>query len=198
MEVTGMAHRFNPEESAKLDNPERRRVLPPEKTLRELGLREGDSFVDIGCGTGYFTIPAIDIVGPGGRVFGIDVSERMLDKLRERTERDQLDRLTLIKSDGHSLGLQVGIVSFAFMANVLHEIEDRKEFLQEIYRSLVPGGRFALIDWVKKVGTDGPRFETRLDLSYVKQLLEDSGFILKDTGSLGDDFYTVLSSRGDG
>jgi trans-aconitate methyltransferase len=52
-----VAQKFDPKNFKKLDSAERRNIMPPRETLVKLGLRIDDVFVDIGCGTGYFTIP---------------------------------------------------------------------------------------------------------------------------------------------
>ncbi len=62
-----MVHKFNPKDLQKLDNPERRRLLPPEETLERLGLRKNDIIADIGCGIGYFSFAASKIVGTNGK-----------------------------------------------------------------------------------------------------------------------------------
>ncbi len=53
-----MAHKFNVKDMQKLDSPERRKILPPEETLIKIGLNKNQIFIDIGCGIGYFSIPA--------------------------------------------------------------------------------------------------------------------------------------------
>ena len=73
-----MTHKFKVSEKQKLDNPERRAFLPPEETLRKLGLQPGEIMADIGCGIGYFTFPAASIVGPNVKVFALDVAPEML------------------------------------------------------------------------------------------------------------------------
>ena len=75
-----MTHKFDAKNRHKLDNPKRREMLPPEKTLIRLGLKQGDIVADIGCGIGYFTIPAANIVGDSGKVFAMDISPEMLEE----------------------------------------------------------------------------------------------------------------------
>ena len=79
-----MMHRFDPKNLARLDSPERRALLPPEKTLHTIGLKEGETLLDIGAGIGYFSIPALDIVGPAGSVIAADLSSEMLAELTLR------------------------------------------------------------------------------------------------------------------
>ena len=190
-----MAHKFDPSHCWKLDNPDRRRIIPPEETLRKLGLRAGDVFVDIGCGIGYFTIPALHIVGPAGKVLGLDTSERMLNELSARATEDELHRLTLISTDEYSLGVKLESVTFAFMANVLHEIDDRERFIGEVRSILVPEGKLAVIDWVKKENDFGPPREHRLEQVYVEQLLLENGFQVTGSWPMGDDFYAIVAMR---
>ena len=56
-------------------------MLPPEKVLLLTGLKEGDIFLDIGAGIGYFAIPAAEITGESGKVIAADISPEMLDEL---------------------------------------------------------------------------------------------------------------------
>ena len=79
-----MPHIFNPDDKHKLDTAERRAEMPPEKTLLAAGLRPCDIFLDVGCGTGYFALPAVNIVGPKGRVYATDISPIMLAELRSK------------------------------------------------------------------------------------------------------------------
>ena len=80
-QVIRMSHKFNPASMHKLDNSGRREMLPPEKVLLLTGLKEGDIFLDIGAGIGYFAIPAAEITGESGKVIAADISPEMLDEL---------------------------------------------------------------------------------------------------------------------
>jgi ubiquinone/menaquinone biosynthesis C-methylase UbiE len=188
-----MAHKFNPTESWKLDNPERRRAMPPGATLVELGLKQNDVFVDIGCGTGYFTIPAVDIVGAGGCVYGLDTSQEMLDMLKSNLGSKPPSTLHLVRTAEYKFNLDPGCASFAFMCNVLHEVDDPGRFIAEVRAILGPGGRFALIDWVKKRSDFGPPEEHRLDHVFVEQLLAAAGFEIGETRFMGGDFFSLVS-----
>ena len=55
-------HKFDFKDRHKLDNAERRKNLPPHRTLLDLGLKENDIMADLGSGIGYFTFPASGIV----------------------------------------------------------------------------------------------------------------------------------------
>jgi precorrin-6B methylase 2 len=55
------------------DDPERRQPQDPEKILTSLGVAPGMVFIDIGCGDGYFAIPAAHRVRPQGKVYAVDI-----------------------------------------------------------------------------------------------------------------------------
>ena len=188
-----MPHKFKPKHAWKLDNPERRRAMPPRDTLIKMGLRENDIFVDIGCGIGYFTIPAIDIVGQGGKVYGLDTSREMLDALKSRVGPRIPLTLNLINTDEYNFGLEAHCATFAFMSNVLHEVDDPGRFVDSIRDILLPGGRFGLIDWVKEKCDFGPPEEHRLEQAFVEQLVIDRGFDIDETLSLGEDFFSFVA-----
>ena len=57
------------------DEDRRRKWQNPEDILREIGLETGMTFLDIGCGNGFFTLPAARMVGPAGQVYGLDSGE---------------------------------------------------------------------------------------------------------------------------
>ena len=59
----------------------------------------GESVLEIGCGTGATTVPLAEAAGPGGRVFGVDLSEPMLEGARKRVAESGLGNITLLPAD---------------------------------------------------------------------------------------------------
>ena len=149
--------------------------------------------LDIGCGTGYFTIPAIDIVSTGGVVYGLDTSQEMLDMLKDRLGPTPPSTLSLVKTGEYEFNLQPRCATFAFMCNVLHEVDDPGRLINAVLAILAPGGRFALIDWVRKSSDFGPPEAHRLEQSFVEQLLEAGGLDISETGFIGEEFFSLVS-----
>lgn len=77
-------HKFDSKNRSKLDNEWRRQNLPPSKTLEWLGLKSSDAVADIGCGIGYFSIPAAEMLADRNKVFALDTSEEMLTEVEKR------------------------------------------------------------------------------------------------------------------
>ena len=69
------------------DETERRKWQNPEAILREIGLKSGQTFVDIGCGDGFFAIPAARLVEESGKVYGLDSDLEAVRCLEEKAAK---------------------------------------------------------------------------------------------------------------
>jgi ubiquinone/menaquinone biosynthesis C-methylase UbiE len=176
---------FDPIHMHKLDSPERHKILPPFKTLKYMCLMEDDIMIDIGCGTGYFTLPAAQITGPAGRVIGVDISDEMLNELRTKIGANSTN-IELMKSDHTKLPVSDDMGTFALLANVLHEADDMLLMLKETNRILKPGGRLAIIEWEKRETPMGPPVDHRLHSDEIIGLVMKAGFSMAKVMPAGD------------
>lgn len=190
-----MGHKFEAKNKHKLDNEERRRILPPRETLEKVGLRQGDIIADVGCGIGYFTIPAAQIVGSGGKVYAMDILPEMLMEVEKKKTEMSLPIITTIVTEENKLKIAEDSVTLAFICNVLHETQNVLSFLSEVKRIVSDNGRVAIIEWNKIESDFGPPLSHRLAKEYVAELLQNSGFRNVQSVDLGDCFYAVLGQR---
>ncbi len=186
-----MAHKFDVNNKNKLDNPRRREMLPVNKILDEIGLKAADNLADIGCGIGYFSFPAADVIGSNGLVYALDVKEEMIEELDKRIEENKIDNIQTVLTDEYNFKLDDNSVSYALICTVLHEIEDRIKFLHETKRILIDGGKIAVVEWIKKESDWGPPVSHRVDSSDVKKELLDCGFTEISYVELNEYFYIV-------
>jgi ubiquinone/menaquinone biosynthesis C-methylase UbiE len=190
-----MTHKFDVRNKHKLDNAKRREILPPFKTLVSMGLKEGDVIADIGCGIGYFTFPASEIVGKLGKVFAMDISMEMISDVDKKIDENNIYNIVTIHTEENGLKIPEEIVDFAFISNVLHEIENKEKFLNEVKRVIAIGGRIGIIEW-RNVETEfGPPLEHRLSEEYVQNLLKNIGFRNIDAEIIGEYFYAVIGEK---
>ena len=188
-------HKFNPENKGKLDNPERRKLLPPEEVLLELGLKKGQNMADIGCGIGYFTIPAGEIVGREAKVYGVDILEEMLRELDQRLEKKGIYNVEKVKSEEYDLKIRDEKIDFALMVNVLHEIEEKEKFLREVNRIVRENGRIAIIDYHKRETKMGPPLEDRISMEDAIGLFHKTGFKFKEMYEYGNIYYAIIGIK---
>ncbi|MBI1910664.1 MAG: methyltransferase domain-containing protein [Deltaproteobacteria bacterium] len=189
-----MSHKFNPEHIERLLRQERHTELSPEKVLREAGLAENMVFADIGCGPGFFTLPAAKIVGMHGIVFAVDTQTEMLLYLRDKMDPPQ--NIVLLKSDEDNIPIGDYEADLALLAFMLHETEDKVKFLKEVFRILNPGGTLLIVDWKKQKEEHGPPEEERLTEAQVTELLKEAGFKDFEQASLNNSHYKIIASKG--
>lgn len=188
-------HKFDVKSRNKLDNPKRREMLPPEETLIRLGLHENDVMADIGCGIGYFTIPAAKIVGENGEVFAMDISPEMLGEVEIKVKDNNISNVKTILTEENDFKLENDKITVAFISTVLHEIEDKEKFLVGIKKLLSSKGRIAIVEWEKVKGEFGPPTEERLDKKDLKEILDKLGFSNISTISIGENFYGLIAQN---
>ena len=154
----------------------RRRAMPPVKTLRALGLARGMSFLDIGCGPGYFSVPACRVVGKNGRVFACDISPVMIRELKTSAEERGYANLTARRNQGSRIPFPDACADLALIAFVLHGVSDVQPMLAESRRAMRKGAAIALIDWHRKPMDMGPPLEARFEPEELVNELREAGF----------------------
>lgn len=193
--MNDLTHKFDKNNRHKLDNERRRQVMPPTQTLEMMGLTGGIDMADIGCGIGYFTIPAAEIAGPSSKIYALDISVEMLDEVEKRAFEAGIPNIRNIKVDEYDLKLGDQAVSFAILCNVLHEIEDKKRYVNEICRIIQDGGKLAVIEWEKIEGESGPPLDHRISHEEIIELLSECRFGNIKKISIGQDFYGIMAIK---
>ena len=108
-------------------------------------VQEGQTFLDYGCGTGDFTIPAAMKVNESGRVYALDYFNRQLEIVKDRSEKAGLTNIETILSSNET-GLPDESVDVVWLCDVLHEVKERRAVLEELHRVLKRDGILAIHD----------------------------------------------------
>ncbi|RPJ61742.1 MAG: class I SAM-dependent methyltransferase [Dehalococcoidia bacterium] len=120
-------------------------------------VKPGQSFLDFGCGTGCFSLPAAKIVQNAGTVYALDCFPRQLDIVKKRAHKAGVTNIVTILSEEQGK-LEDKSMDVVWMCDVFHEIMQKRQVLEEIHRVIKPGGTLAIYDdWIDKVAayTDG-------------------------------------------
>jgi SAM-dependent methyltransferase len=139
------------------EDPDRRdRVLAPvaEALFASVGLRQGESVIDLGCGCGATTLDAARAVGATGTVYGIDLSDPMLDVARRRARDRELANIRFEHGDAQThrfpaAGFDVALSRFGTMF-----FADQVAAFTNVARALRPGGRMSLATWQPMIAND--------------------------------------------
>jgi len=142
---TGMEHcRHPPGDEA------RRLWQHPESILEGIGLAPGETFVDVGCGDGFFALPAARMVGPRGRVCGIDIDAEALDLLQEKAYGENLDNIVLRQGAAEETVLCDGCADVVFFGIDLHDFADPVRVLANAKRMTSSASVIVDVDWKKE------------------------------------------------
>jgi cyclopropane fatty-acyl-phospholipid synthase-like methyltransferase len=164
----------------RLESPRRAKWQKPDEVVAALNLRPGERVADIGAGTGYFTIPIAEAVGPGGRVYAVDVARQMIGYLTERAKQEGLEQIIPILAPPNNPSLPNAGVDTVLVVNTYHHLEDRASYLTLVDRALSPGGRIVIIDFIPKPKKErgfGPPLEMQLSRTQVDSELAGAGFV---------------------
>lgn len=119
-----------------------RRVIP------RLGLKGGETVLDVGCGVGHNFPYLAEAIGPRGTLIGVDLAEGMLTRAHRRVRRQGWKNVHLVLGDGGELRfLRPRSVDVVFCSLSLSLLPDRMLALDAMMRLLAPGGRLAVVEW---------------------------------------------------
>jgi ubiquinone/menaquinone biosynthesis C-methylase UbiE len=140
--------------------------------------------VDLGCGPGFLSFPAAEIVGGEGHVYAVDIESKMVDLVRAEATRRKLSNITTLRTNGDRVALADNIADFSICALVLHYKDDdraRAVVLHDIARLLKPSGKLLLID--RPLGYEN-----------LSELLQNTGFTFGPEQPMLLQAYSVIAT----
>jgi ubiquinone/menaquinone biosynthesis C-methylase UbiE len=109
--------------------------------LKEIGVREGQTVLDVGCGSGDFTVSSATLVGETGTVYALDIDDRALDILKIRTEKRGFKNIRLLHSSANEkIKLDDNSIDHVLLIDVLQEVYNKESLFKEVGRILRAGG----------------------------------------------------------
>ena len=118
----------------------------PSDVIQALDLRPGNVVVDLGCGSGYFTLRLSPVVGDSGSVVAEDIRRLPLVFLWLRIFPRRQRNVSIVHGEPGDPHLPIQDVNAVLIANRYHEFTDSQAILAHVFRSLVSGGRLVVVD----------------------------------------------------
>ena len=112
----------------------------PFKVLVNAGLEPGQRVLEVGCGPGFFTLPAAHIVGEKGSVLALDISPAAVEHVRRKIREAGVTNAEVILADAASTGLPAASFDLAFVFGFARARGDMTAIWRELHRLLKPGG----------------------------------------------------------
>jgi predicted methyltransferase len=123
-----------------------------EAIVAALNLKPGMVVADVGAGTGFFARLFAHRVGPGGRVYAVDIAREFVEAILRRSEQDGQSWIQGIVNPPDRTGLPPGTVDLVFTSDTYHHFEYPRAMLASIHRGLKSGGRFVVVDYERIPG----------------------------------------------
>jgi len=161
----------------RFESPERDAYQKPEKVLEHLGDIKGKTIMDIGAGSGYFSMK---LAKEGAQVIAADVSDEFQAVLKKRIEDNNLENIELRKIPYNNANLADNEVDMVLIVNTYHHIENRVDYFSKVKKGIKPDGELVVIDFFKKELPVGPPANHKIDLESVKSELEKAGYTQLD------------------
>lgn len=175
--------------TANLYQPEQTAGIPEQAVLASLGcgnptalaqLKPGETVLDLGSGGGIDVLLSAKRVSPGGKAYGLDMTDEMLALARENQKKSGVQNVEFLKGEIENIPLPENAVDVIISNCVINLSADKDKVLSEAFRVLRPGGRFAVSDVV--VRGDVPaqiRKNIELWVGCVAGALKDSEYVSK-------------------
>lgn len=119
-------------------------IITRDRLRAVMAPQPGERVLEVGPGTGYYTLDVADWVGPEGAVDILDLQQEMLDHTMRRAGERGLENVSPTQSDATAMPYDDATFDAAYLTAVLGEIPDQDAAIRELARVLKPGGRLVV------------------------------------------------------
>lgn len=112
-----------------------------------VGLQPGQSMADIGAGTGLFTLPFAEAVGPKGRVYAVDIAPAFVERIEQLAAERGVRNVEGVVCAEDDTRLPKDSIDVAFVCDTYHHFEYPAQTLASIHRALRKGGELVVVEF---------------------------------------------------
>jgi ubiquinone/menaquinone biosynthesis C-methylase UbiE len=135
------------------------------RAIEALGLRAGDSVIDVACGTGLNFPLLEEVIGPAGRIIGVDLTDAMLGVAQDRIDKNGWRNVRLVHADAVDFDFPRP-VDAVLSTYALTQVPECADVIAHGAAALAPGGRWVVLDL--KVPDNTPRWLAKLGVTLVR------------------------------
>jgi len=115
--------------------------------LANLGMKQGMTICDMGCGNGFYTLQLAKMTGDSGHVYGVDIQREMLKLLNQRADEQGVKNVTPVLGSFTDPRLPKGKIDLILLVDVYHEFSHPEQMLAAMREALSPEGVCVLVEF---------------------------------------------------
>jgi predicted methyltransferase len=173
------------------------------RLIEVLGVTEGQTVADIGAGWGWLTVGMARHVGAKGRVYGTELGEKNVAELKTEVEKEKLPQITILEGAFTETNLPEACCDAIFTRLVYHHFAEPLPMNRSILKSLKPGGRYAVLEFVPGRGRKeaaSPADRAKRDShgvgpESVERELKEAGFEILSVSPVVGVSFTVVARK---
>jgi ubiquinone/menaquinone biosynthesis C-methylase UbiE len=169
---------FPPENLPELEGPDREIWQRPEQVMDALNIAEGDVVADLGAASGWFTIRLARRVGPNGKVYAEDIQPQMIEVIKRRLPRENVNNVETRLGTADDPKLPLGVLDAVLIVYAYREMDQPVTLLRNAARALKPDGRIGIVEFTKAGGGPGPPMDERVEPERVIREASEAGLVL--------------------
>jgi ubiquinone/menaquinone biosynthesis C-methylase UbiE len=173
--------------------------IRPEIFWSEVGLKAGETVVHLGCGAGFYLVPAAKIVGKKGKAIGVDVLTDKLEETEAKATRARVGEIVrVIRSNleaEQGSTLAEAMADWVLVANILHQSQPRL-ILAEAQRIAKQAGKIVIIEWKTSDSPLGPPQRVRFSRQEAVEIVEELGLKIAKSFEPSEYHYGLVLEKG--
>lgn len=177
-----------------LDSKQREHLIPPEDLISQMPIQQNDVLLDVGAGTGFFTIPMAEKTN--GKVYAMDPDTRMLKVIEDKAKNKGLTNIELVQEYIENLSIENNSIDFIMASLILHELDSLSGALAKLSEVLKTGGHILCLEYEKDDAiVEGPPMSIRIASDSLEKELSLIGFGLVKKTRISEAIYTILAAK---
>lgn len=177
-----------------LDSRQREYLISPETLISQMPIQKNHTILDVGAGSGFFTIPMAECTS--STVYALDPDRRMLNVIEEKAKGKSITNIELFQDFIESISIQNNSVDFAMASLILHEVSSLTKSLSNIFEVLKTGGHLLCLEYEKDdLIIEGPPMTIRISSDELEKILITTGFKIVKKTKINHAIYTILAIK---
>lgn len=173
-----------------LESTERRKEFSPDQLLNRVPVKESDSILDFGAGTGYFSLPAAKRIK--GNLYALDIDSNMLEIIKEKALEEKVANIVPVHGSMDTLPLPDGSIDMVIASLVLHEIQPLEPLLQQMNNIMKKDGYLICLELQPKGNSEKA---PRITMEGMERVMKEAGFQVKEKLFPADSLYMLVAQK---